>query len=106
MDIWILVCNKHVYTYRIGRSDAIIQPYISHLIPNTHTPQPQIQRFGPGRILHESPEFDAIAAHAVARGLPLLVSNPDIVRPGGDNDPMPGLLGQAYERKGRGRGLE
>ena len=33
-------------------------------------------------------------------GLPMIVSNPDIVRPGYDNDPMPGLLGQAYERKG------
>lgn len=35
-------------------------------------------------------------------GLPLLVSNPDIVRPGYDRDPMPGMLGQAYERKGEG----
>lgn len=74
------------------------------MIPNIH--QPKVQRFGPGRILHESPEFDAIAARAVARGLPLLVSNPDIVRPGGDNDPMPGLLGQAYEQKGRGGGRD
>jgi HAD superfamily hydrolase (TIGR01450 family) len=58
------------------------------------------QQFGPGRILHESAEFDALATRAVARGLPMIVSNPDVVRPGGDNDPMPGLIGQAYERKG------
>ncbi len=103
-----------------------------------------VQRFGPGRILHESPEFDALVTKAVARyvslcspvgwgcggsvsprvllfmsptprippthpppptkktprNLPMIVSNPDVVRPGGDNDPMPGLIGQAYERKG------
>lgn len=57
-------------------------------------------RFGPGRILHESAEFDALATKAVERGLPMIVSNPDIVRPGGDNDPMPGMIGQAYEKKG------
>lgn len=29
-----------------------------------------------------------------------MVSNPDVVRPGGSNDPMPGLLGQHYEEQG------
>lgn len=65
--------------------------------PDPATPP---QTFGPGRNLHESAEFEAVAAKAVARGLPMIVSNPDIVRPGGDNDPMPGLLGRAYEEKG------
>lgn len=30
----------------------------------------------------------------------MLVANPDLVRPGGDNDPMPGVLGQIYEDLG------
>ncbi len=58
------------------------------------------QRFGPGRILHESAEFNALATKAVERGLPMIVSNPDVVRTGGDHDPMPGMIGQAYEKKG------
>lgn len=93
-----------------SESAGPIYPYTTNL--STSAPPPitrttrQVQRFGPGRILHESPEFDRIAARAVARGLPLLVSNPDIVRPGGDNDPMPGLLGQAYERKGERGGRQ
>lgn len=28
------------------------------------------------------------------------MANPDVIRPGGSNDPMPGLLGQRYEGMG------
>lgn len=50
--------------------------------------------------------FDA-AAHveplleaALARGLPMIVANPDLVRPDGRDSPMPGVLGAVYERMG------
>lgn len=50
--------------------------------------------------------FDAEAhvapllAKALTRGLPMLVANPDLVRPDGRGSPMPGVLGAAYARMG------
>jgi len=45
---------------------------------------------------HAGPLLDA----AAARGLPMIVANPDLVRPDGKDSPMPGVLGAAYEARG------
>lgn len=37
---------------------------------------------------------------ALARGLPMLVANPDLVRPDGGSSPMPGVLGAQYAQMG------
>mgnify|MGYP003684330755 CR=1 FL=1 len=39
-----------------------------------------------------------VAAHA--RGLPMIVANPDLVRPDGRDSPMPGVIAARYERMG------
>ena len=39
-----------------------------------------------------------LLAHAAQRRLPMIVSNPDKVRPDQDRSPMPGQIGDAYER--------
>lgn len=45
---------------------------------------------------HAGPLLDA----ALARGLPMIVANPDLVRPDGKDSPMPGILGLEYEKRG------
>ena len=39
---------------------------------------------------------DALLRVAADRGLPMIVSNPDLVRPDADSSPMPGVLGARY----------
>ena len=49
--------------------------------------------------LHLSPTCQNILKIAREKGLPMIVSNPDYLRPG-DNEPMPGRIGQEYEKLG------
>ncbi|CAM9430456.1 unnamed protein product [Discosporangium mesarthrocarpum] len=44
-------------------------------------------------------EVEAILVKARERGIPMLVTNPDFLRPG-TNDPMPGLIGKTYKARG------
>jgi len=51
------------------------------------------------RSLESEARVAAVLAAAAARGLPLLVANPDIARPG-CGSPMPGVIGKQYEDMG------
>mmetsp|Transcript_24606 Transcript_24606/g.33718 ORF Transcript_24606/g.33718 Transcript_24606/m.33718 type:complete len:381 (-) Transcript_24606:332-1474(-) len=44
--------------------------------------------------------IDSTLVQSYARGLPMIVANPDLVRPDGLDSPMPGQLGQRYEALG------
>ncbi|CAJ1356003.1 unnamed protein product [Effrenium voratum] len=45
-------------------------------------------------------EIDAQLSLAAKRGVPMLVANPDVVRPDGNSSPMPGRLAQRYSAFG------
>ena len=57
---------------------------------------------------HDPARYEAVLQErlqqAAARRLPMLVCNPDKVRPDADRPPMPGKLGDMYEQLLRGRG--
>ena len=56
-------------------------------------------RYSSTEPLHLSSACQKILETAVKKGLPMIVSNPDYMRPG-DNEPMPGRIGQEYEKLG------
>lgn len=45
-------------------------------------------------------QVDGLMARALERGLPMIVANPDTVRPDGKDSPMPGILGARYAAMG------
>jgi len=45
-------------------------------------------------------DFDVELREAAKRGVPMLVANPDVVRPDGNASPMPGRLAQRYQELG------
>ncbi|CAM9136352.1 unnamed protein product [Choristocarpus tenellus] len=59
-----------------------------------------VQRYAPN-IMEGSggTRVKGILEEARQRGIPMLVTNPDFLRPG-TNDPMPGLIGQDYQEAG------
>lgn len=52
---------------------------------------------GSGTQDYEEAAAHAMLAVAAGRGLPMVVSNPDLVRPDGKASPMPGVLARHYE---------
>ena len=101
-------CGWDLETQNITHADVIIArgTFVIHYDDTHTTPEPPAEpQSVPARVVEKTRDaavywstYHAVLAQAAACHLPMIVCNPDKVRPDAEASPMPGTIGLAYEQ--------